>query len=288
MCYPHSLAGAIAQVKGVDDRDVTLDAGSLSGQVRPMLIFKILRAPEWAELQAKGESAGAPVDIADGFVHFSTAEQAAETAAKHFAGADGLVLLALEADALGDALKWEVSRGGALFPHLYAPLRLADVHWVKPLPLLDGTHQFPEEVLGHIDPTRIQFDAFKALDRDHPIEMLNLVRLREMAVYPEGHELHGRSLSGADAYANYGRDTAPILARLGGSIVWRGGFQSVLIGPEGEAWDHCFVARYPSAHAFLEMVTDPAYRVAVVHRQAAVRTSRLIRCQPQVGGASFG
>ncbi|WP_420398373.1 DUF1330 domain-containing protein [Nioella sp.] len=109
-----------------------------------------------------------------------------------------------------------------------------------------------------------------------------------MAVYPEGHELHGRSLTGADAYANYGRDTAPILARLGGSIVWRGGFQSVLIGPEGEAWDLCFVARYPSAHAFLEMVTDPAYRVAVVHRQAAVRTSRLIRCQPQVGGASFG
>lgn len=144
MCYPHSLAGAIAQVKGVGDHDVTLDAGSLSGQVRPMLIYKILRAPEWAELQARGESAGAPVDIADGFVHFSTAEQAAETAAKHFAGADGLVLLALEADALGDALKWEVSRGGALFPHLYAPLRLADVLWSKPLPLVDGHHVFPD------------------------------------------------------------------------------------------------------------------------------------------------
>lgn len=144
MCYPHSLAGAIAQVKGVDDRDVTLDAGSLSGQVRLMLIYKILRAPEWAELQARGESAGAPVDIADGFVHFSTAEQSAETAAKHFAGADGLVLLALETDALGDALKWEVSRGGALFPHLYAPLRLADVLWSKPLPLVDGRHVFPD------------------------------------------------------------------------------------------------------------------------------------------------
>jgi uncharacterized protein (DUF952 family) len=109
-----------------------------------MLIYKILRAPEWAELQARGESAGAPVDIADGLVHFSTAEQSAETAAKHFAGADGLVLLALETDALGDALKWEVSRGGALFPHLYAPLRLADVLWSKPLPLVDGRHVFPD------------------------------------------------------------------------------------------------------------------------------------------------
>lgn len=109
-----------------------------------MLIFKILRAPEWADLQAKGQSPGAPVDIADGFVHFSTAEQAVETAAKHFAGADGLVLLALEADALGDALKWEVSRGGALFPHLYAPLRLRDVLWSKPLPLVDGVHVFPD------------------------------------------------------------------------------------------------------------------------------------------------
>ena len=109
-----------------------------------MQIFKILRAPEWADLQAEGQSAGAPVDVADGFVHFSTAEQAVETAAKHFAGAEGLVLLALEADGLGDALKWEVSRGGALFPHLYAPLRLSDVLWSKPLPLVDGRHVFPD------------------------------------------------------------------------------------------------------------------------------------------------
>lgn len=109
-----------------------------------MLIFKILRAPEWAELQAEGQSPGAPVDIADGFVHFSTADQAVETAAKHFAGAEGLVLLALKADGLGDALIWEVSRGGALFPHLYAPLRLADVLWTKPLPLVDGQHVFPD------------------------------------------------------------------------------------------------------------------------------------------------
>ncbi|MEL7099539.1 MAG: DUF952 domain-containing protein [Pseudomonadota bacterium] len=111
-----------------------------------MLIYKILRTPEWDALQADGATAGAPIDVADGYVHFSTAKQAAETAAKHFAGATGLWLLALEADTLGDALKWEPSRGGALFPHLYAPLRLADVVWAKPLPLEGGVHQFPAEM----------------------------------------------------------------------------------------------------------------------------------------------
>ncbi|MCW9042250.1 MAG: DUF952 domain-containing protein [Pseudopelagicola sp.] len=108
-----------------------------------MLIFKIFRAPEWAALRASGETAGAPVDIADGFVHFSTADQVAETAAKHFSGEANLFLLGLEADALGDALKWEPSRGGALFPHLYRALRLDDVAWAQPLPLENGTHQFP-------------------------------------------------------------------------------------------------------------------------------------------------
>jgi len=108
-----------------------------------MMIYKILRGPEWAELRAAGESAGAPVDLADGYVHFSTAEQAAETAAKHFAGADGLMLVAVAVDRLGDALKWEVSRGGALFPHLYREMRLSDVAWAQPLPLVDGVHQFP-------------------------------------------------------------------------------------------------------------------------------------------------
>lgn len=109
-----------------------------------MLIYKILRAPEWAELQAQGETAGAPIDVADGYIHFSTADQARETAAKHFAGEDGLLLLALEADALSH-LKWEPSRGGALFPHLYGPLRLADVLWSKPLPLAGSTHEFPAD-----------------------------------------------------------------------------------------------------------------------------------------------
>ena len=108
-----------------------------------MMIYKILRGPEWAQLRAAGESVGAPVDVADGYVHFSTAEQAAETAAKHFAGVEGLMMVAVEVDRLGAALKWEPSRGGALFPHLYREMRLSDVAWAQPLPLVAGVHQFP-------------------------------------------------------------------------------------------------------------------------------------------------
>ena len=111
-----------------------------------MLIYKIFRAPEWAALQAAGETEGAPVDLADGFVHFSTAAQVRETAAKHFAGEDGLVLLALEAEALGPGLIWEPSRGGALFPHLYRVLRMGDVLWSRPLPLGAEGHRFPDDL----------------------------------------------------------------------------------------------------------------------------------------------
>jgi uncharacterized protein (DUF952 family) len=109
-----------------------------------MLIYKIFRAGEWDALRAAGATAGAPIDVTDGFVHFSTAAQAAETAARHFAGQDGLVLLALDGAALGEALKWEPSRGGQLFPHLYRDLRLEDVLWHRPLPLRDGVHVFPD------------------------------------------------------------------------------------------------------------------------------------------------
>ncbi len=108
-----------------------------------MLIFKIFRSDEWTALRAQGETTGAPIDVTDGYVHFSTATQACETAARHFAGERDLQLLAVDAEALGDDLKWEVSRGGALFPHLYRTLRLSDVVWAQPLPLVDGVHQFP-------------------------------------------------------------------------------------------------------------------------------------------------
>jgi uncharacterized protein (DUF952 family) len=111
-----------------------------------MLIYKIFRAGEWAELAEQGATRGAPVDVADGFVHFSTAETVAETAARHFAGEDGLVLVACEADSMGEALAWEPSRGGVLFPHLYREMRFADVAWSAPLPLVDGVHEFPEGV----------------------------------------------------------------------------------------------------------------------------------------------
>lgn len=108
-----------------------------------MLIYKIFHQAEWDALRADGATLGAPIDLADGFIHFSTATQAAETASRHFAGQADLVLAAVNTDALGDALKWEVSRGGAEFPHLYRALALSEVAWSQPLPLVDGAHQFP-------------------------------------------------------------------------------------------------------------------------------------------------
>lgn len=109
-----------------------------------MLIYKIFRDDELRALERDGTTPGAPIDVADGYVHFSTAEQAAETAAKHFASEDGLFVLAVDGDTLGDDLKWEPSRGGALFPHLYRELQLSDVQWVEPLPLGPDGHLFPE------------------------------------------------------------------------------------------------------------------------------------------------
>ncbi len=105
----------------------------------------------------------------------------------------------------------------------------------------------------NIDPTRQQFDAFKALPRDTPVNMLNLVRLRVEAAYEDG-----RTATGAEAYAAYGRESAPVFQRVGGTITWRGAPEAVLIGPADERWDIAFIARYPSGGAFLEMVTDPA------------------------------
>jgi uncharacterized protein (DUF952 family) len=112
-----------------------------------MLIFKIFRRPEWNAFRDAGQTRGAPVDLADGFIHFSTVEQVAETAAKHFGAESDLVIVAVDADRLGPALKWEASRGGALFPHLYGPLTRDAVVWDKSLPLGASGHIFPE---GHL------------------------------------------------------------------------------------------------------------------------------------------
>ncbi|WP_067339524.1 DUF952 domain-containing protein [Stappia indica] len=109
------------------------------------LIYKISPGKDWQQAEARGRFSGAPVDLADGFIHFSAADQVRETAAKHFAGQEGLVLVAIEAEALGEELKWEPSRGGALFPHLYGELDMSAVRWVRELPLgADGAHRFPE------------------------------------------------------------------------------------------------------------------------------------------------
>jgi uncharacterized protein (DUF952 family) len=109
------------------------------------IIYKIVPAPMWQEAVDRGRFDGAPVDLADGFIHFSTGAQVSETAAKHFAGQDGLLLVALDGDALGEALRYEVSRGGDLFPHLYGQLDPSLALWVKPLPLgAGGRHVFPE------------------------------------------------------------------------------------------------------------------------------------------------
>jgi uncharacterized protein (DUF952 family) len=109
------------------------------------IIYKIAPRAQWADAEAAGVFEGAPIDLADGFIHFSTAAQAKETAARHFAGQTDLKLIAVDTAKLGAALKYEVSRGGALFPHLYAPLDLSAVVWVKDLPLgPDGAHEFPE------------------------------------------------------------------------------------------------------------------------------------------------
>ena len=107
------------------------------------LVFKIVATEEWRAAQATGAYAGAAVDRADGYIHFSTAEQAPETAAKWFAGRDDLTLVAVDAEALRAHLRWEPSRGGALFPHLYAPLPMSAVLWSRPLPLgADCRHVF--------------------------------------------------------------------------------------------------------------------------------------------------
>ncbi len=107
-------------------------------------IYKIATETAWRKAEKAGVFKGAAIDLSDGYIHLSTTDQVSETAARHFAGQADLLLVAIDADKLGDALKYEPSRGGALFPHLYAPLDLHAVRWVKPLPLdSNGNHQFP-------------------------------------------------------------------------------------------------------------------------------------------------
>jgi uncharacterized protein (DUF952 family) len=112
------------------------------------MIFKIIDASAHQAATLSGQFTGAEIDLKDGYIHFSTAAQVAETAKRHFAGRSNLVLWAIDADGLGEALKWEASRGDQLFPHLYAPLDMRHVKWAKPLPWDGNAHVFPPETFA--------------------------------------------------------------------------------------------------------------------------------------------
>lgn len=136
--------------------------------------------------------------------------------------------------------------------------------------------------MAHAGFSKEAFAAFRANNRAGPIEMLNLIRLRDRAAYPDG-----RATTGIEAYAAYSRESQPVFFRLGGRIIWRGHFEQTLIGPADETWDICFIAEYPSIGAFVEMIKDPVYRAAMMHRQAATLDSRLVRLASASTGSAF-
>lgn len=140
----------------------------------------------------------------------------------------------------------------------------------------------------YIDPSAANFQAFKDLPRDTPINMLNLLLYREFAEYPEGHEHAGKGWSGRRAYEEYGATSGAIFRKLGGQILWRGRFETMVTGPEGERWHDAFIAQYPDAGAFFAMIKDPEYQRAVVNRTAALVDSRLVRFSPDEAGEGFG
>ncbi len=132
-----------------------------------------------------------------------------------------------------------------------------------------------------VNPSRENFDRFKALPRDKPMHLLNMIRFRDLAAYPEGHPCAALGWSGARAFAEYFRLVVPFIERLGGGIVWQGAFEGVITGPEQFEWDKVFVMGFPRADTFLALVSDPDYKAQVVdHRTAAVQDSRLVRYFP--------
>ena len=140
----------------------------------------------------------------------------------------------------------------------------------------------------HVDPTREAMALFRDMPGDRPIAMINLLRFRDAAAYPADHAEAGKGRTGAEAYAAYGRAAAAAFARAGGRQIWLGRPELTLIGPADEVWDLAFIAWYPTAEAFIGMLRDPEYQRAVVHRQAAVADSRLIRCEPRTAADGFG
>ncbi len=140
----------------------------------------------------------------------------------------------------------------------------------------------------YLNPTRESFDFFKSLPRDTPIHMLNLLRYHDFAQYPDGHDNGDKGWSGRRAYEEYGKTSGPIFQRVGGTIAWRGQMEAMVTGPDNKDWDDAFVAVYPHAGCFLEMVTDKEYQEAVVNRGAALVDSRLMRFAPGKAGGGFG
>lgn len=136
--------------------------------------------------------------------------------------------------------------------------------------------------MNHVDPSRPNFERFKGEPRDVPVNLLDLVRYRDLATYPESHPHHGKGMTGEQAFGEYFRTIAPFFDRMGVKIIWKAKMGLTMTGPDGQFWDLDFVAAFPRAAGFLELVTNPDYRAeVVVHRTAAVLDSRLVRFLPE-------
>lgn len=135
---------------------------------------------------------------------------------------------------------------------------------------------------SYLHPGPDNMAAFMALPDDTPINMVNFLRYRDLAEYPDGHDHAGKGWSGRRAYEEYGRAIAVPFTKVGAKVIWRGAFQATTIGAADEVWDDLLVVEYPSAKAFLQMISDPEYQAGGVNRTAALADSRLFRTQPAV------
>ena len=140
---------------------------------------------------------------------------------------------------------------------------------------------------GHVDPSGEQFAAFARSGVAGPVQMLNLLRFRDRASYLDG-QAPREGMTGAEAYSEYARASAPFFQGVGGQVAWSGKPVAGVIGPPGERWDAGFLAEYPSLDAFVRMVRDEGYQAIVHHRQAAVADSRLYGFEKTDAGGVFG
>lgn len=141
---------------------------------------------------------------------------------------------------------------------------------------------------NYLHPEPEQLAAFTALPQDEPFEVLNLIRFRLQAAYPNYHTAAREDLTGVQAFARYSAAAQPLFAQAGGRVVWMSAPTAVLIGPPDDAWDTAFVVTYRDAAAFLALTKDPAYLKAAEHRDAAVLSQLAVRCAPRTSGESFG